>query len=161
MKTSVDLAAAARNFEQPEKRNGEKVIWEEYISCYRIACEDFIKRFPWPQHRSVTRLGGARGKKQVRRPHVRTCALSGVNLLYWRSTCDIVGTFLRPAVIRRPGNCAPLCYAPASTWPRDIPVSEFFSEKVFCLAMNYARKYVPFIRSLITCHKAVIWLLIN
>jgi len=27
------------------------------------------------------------------------------------STCDIVGTFRRPVVIRRPGNCAPPRYA--------------------------------------------------
>jgi len=34
--------------------------------------------------RGVTRLDGARGEKQVRRPHVRTWGLSEANVLYWR-----------------------------------------------------------------------------
>jgi len=34
--------------------------------------------------RGVTRLDGARGKKQVRRPRVRTWGLSEANLLFWR-----------------------------------------------------------------------------
>ena len=54
-----------------------------------------------PPPRGATRSDGARGKKQVGRPHVRTCGLSEANALYWQSTCDIVGTF------RRPGNWAP------------------------------------------------------
>ena len=35
-------------------------------------------------HRGVTRLDGARGKKQVWRPHVRNWGLSEANLLFWR-----------------------------------------------------------------------------
>jgi len=34
--------------------------------------------------RGVTRLDGARGKKQVWHSHVRTWSLSEVNVLYWR-----------------------------------------------------------------------------
>jgi len=34
--------------------------------------------------KDVTRLDGARGKKQVWRPHVWTWGLSEANLLYWR-----------------------------------------------------------------------------
>jgi len=60
----------------------------------------------WITARCVTRLDGARGKKQVWRPHVQTWGLSEANVLHW-STCDIVRTFRHPAVIRRPGNCAP------------------------------------------------------
>jgi len=63
-------------------------------------------------------IDGARGKKQVCRPHVRTWGFSEANVLFWKSTHDIVGTFWPPAVIRRPGNRAPLppslrlwCYA--------------------------------------------------
>jgi len=35
-------------------------------------------------NRSVTRLDGAQGKKQVWHPHVRTWGLSEANVLYWR-----------------------------------------------------------------------------
>jgi len=34
--------------------------------------------------RGVTRIDGARGKKQLWRPHVRTWGLSEANVLYWR-----------------------------------------------------------------------------
>jgi len=64
--------------------------------------------------RDATRLDGARGKKQVWRPHVRTWGLSEANALHW-SSCDIVRTFRRPAVIRRPGNCSP-CPLSLRTW---------------------------------------------
>ena len=65
--------------------------------------------------RGVSRLDGARGKKQVWRPHVRIWGLHEVNVLYWRKYCDIVGTFSgtpqsfgAPIALRRPGNCSPL-----------------------------------------------------
>ena len=61
---------------------------------------------PYASGRGVTRWDGARGKKQVWLPHVRTWGLSEANILHW-STYDIVRTFRRHAVIRRPGNCAP------------------------------------------------------
>ena len=63
----------------------------------------------WITARGVTRLDGARNKKKVWRPHVRTGDLSEANVLHW-TTCDIVRTFQRPQqsfcaliVIRRPG----------------------------------------------------------
>ena len=64
----------------------------------------------WTTQRSiellcVTKLDGARGKKQVWRPYVWTWGLSEANALYWRS-CDIVRTFRRPAVIRRPHSAS-------------------------------------------------------
>jgi len=40
--------------------------------------------------RGVTGLGGARGKNQVWRHHVRTCGISGANVLYWRESCLLV-----------------------------------------------------------------------
>jgi len=53
----------------------------------------------------VTRLDGARGKKQIWRPHVRTWDLSELNVLYWtKYTCDIVGTFWRPRNDSAPGE---------------------------------------------------------
>jgi len=56
-----------------------------------------------PVTRGVTRLDGARGKKQVWRPHVRTWGFFEANVLYWRKYFDIVGTFQQhPPVIRRP-----------------------------------------------------------
>jgi len=35
--------------------------------------------------RSVTRLDGTRGKKQVWQSYLRTCGLSEANVLYWRN----------------------------------------------------------------------------
>jgi len=62
--------------------------------------------------RGVTRLDGARGKKQIWRPHVRTWGLLEANVLHW-SISDIVRSFRLPPqsfgafiAIWRPGNCA-------------------------------------------------------
>jgi len=41
-------------------------------------------------------------------PHVRSWAYSKVNLLYWRSTNDIVWTFLRSRNDSAPGELCPL-----------------------------------------------------
>jgi len=46
--------------------------------------------------RGVARLDGARGKKQLWRPHVRTWALSGANLLHWRKHLWYCWDFRRP-----------------------------------------------------------------
>ena len=79
--------------------------------------------------RGVTRLDGARGKKQVWHPHVQTCGLLEANVLHW-STCDIIRTFQRPPqwfgsliVGRRQGNCAPCTpvVAPLITVRSDAP----------------------------------------
>jgi len=60
-------------------------------------------------HSGVTRLDGARGKKQVWRPRVRTWGLSEANLLYWRKYLWHCWDFSAPpAVIRHPGNFTPL-----------------------------------------------------
>ena len=59
--------------------------------------------------RGVTRLNGARGKKQVWRPHIRTWGISEANVLYWRKHLWHYWDFWVPvAVIRLPGNCASL-----------------------------------------------------
>ena len=66
----------------------------------------------WITVRSSTKLDGARGKKQVWHPRVRTWGLLAANVLHWSSS-DIVRTFRRPAVIRRlhsdltPGESCP------------------------------------------------------
>ena len=66
--------------------------------------------------RGVTRLDGARGKKQVWRPHVHIWGLSEANVLYCRKYLWHCWGFLAPfAVIRRPENFPPPCppgYAP-------------------------------------------------
>ena len=74
----------------------------------------------WITASGITRLDGARGKKQVRRPCVRTWGLPEANVLYWSMYVWHCWDFLAPPqyfsalrVIRRPGNCAPFCYAPA------------------------------------------------
>jgi len=56
--------------------------------------------------RGVARLDGARGKKQLWRPHVRTWGLSEANVLHWRKHMWYCWDFRRPIVIRLPGNCA-------------------------------------------------------
>jgi len=63
----------------------------------------------------VTRLDGARGKKQVWRPNVRTWGLSEANVLRWRmylwQCWDFSASpqlFRAPAVLWHPENCAPL-----------------------------------------------------
>jgi len=61
----------------------------------------------WITARGVTRLVGVRAKKQVWRPYFRIWGLSEANALHWGS-CDIVGTFPRPAVIQRPHSDSPL-----------------------------------------------------
>jgi len=67
--------------------------------------ENFPKSIP---ARSVTRLDGAWGKKQVWRSHVRTWGLSEANVLYWRSTSDIIGTIQHPHNDSAPGKFYPL-----------------------------------------------------
>jgi len=53
--------------------------------------------------RAITRLDGARGRKQVWRPYVRSWGLLEANLLYWRKCMWHCWDFSAPsAVIRRP-----------------------------------------------------------
>jgi len=60
-----------------------------------------------PTRRGVTRLDGARGKKQVWCPHVQTWDLLDANLLYWKKYLWHCWDFSAPlAVIRGQGNCA-------------------------------------------------------
>ena len=54
--------------------------------------------------RGVTRLDGARGKKQVWRPMFEPEVFRKQKYFIEESTCDIVGTFRRPAVIPRPSQ---------------------------------------------------------
>ena len=49
------------------------------------------------------RWNGAWGKKQVCRPHVWIYGLFGLNVLYWRKSCDQVRTFRRPQWFRSRG----------------------------------------------------------
>jgi len=44
----------------------------------------------------VTRLDGAREKKQVWQPHVRTCGLSGANELFKKELVILLGLFDAP-----------------------------------------------------------------
>jgi len=55
----------------------------------------------------LTRLDGARGKKQVWRPCIRTWGLPEANVLHW-SSYDIVRTFRRPHNDLAPGESSPL-----------------------------------------------------
>ena len=89
-------------------------------------------RFSESELSGVARLDGARGKKQVWRPHVRTWGLSEEDIQYWRkylwhcwdfSASPVVirfppQLFGNSTVIRRPGSCFPLPprYVPAWTF---------------------------------------------
>jgi len=62
----------------------------------------------WLTARGVTRSDGARGKKQVWRPHARTWGLSEANVLHWSTVLvKLLGFFGALIVTRRPENCAP------------------------------------------------------
>ena len=76
-----------------------------------------------PRLQGVMRLDGSLGKKQVWRPHVRTWGLSEANVLYWRKYLwHCWDFFAPPAVIRRPGNCAPLVplVTPLPAWKTSL-----------------------------------------
>ena len=69
----------------------------------------FSFRWSGTESRGVTRLDGARGKKQVWRLHVRIWGLSEANVLYWRKYLWHCWDFSAPpTVIWLPGNLAPL-----------------------------------------------------
>ena len=95
---AVQLAAMWQKFIE-RARLAQRIM--TYCNCAtpHFICMDNAEEY-WITARCVTRSDGARGKKQVWRPHVRTWGLSEANVLHW-STCDIARTF------RRPGNCAP------------------------------------------------------
>jgi len=96
--------------------------------------------------RGVTRLDGARGKKQVWCPHVRTWDLSEAHALYWRKYLWHCWDFMAsPAVIWRPHSdsapgefcpprygelCAPCPPRAFSLWCRK---GKAFCERVFAL----------------------------
>jgi len=71
--------------------------------------------------RDVTKLDGARDKKQVWRPHVWTWDLSEANALHW-STCDIVRTFWRPHSDSAPRELCLLMITALSDAPQQIMV---------------------------------------
>jgi len=66
------------------------------------------------QSRSVTRWHGARGKKQVWRPHVDPEVFRKQIHCNEESTFDIVGTFRRPSQWYGARGIFPPCYAPAA-----------------------------------------------
>ena len=94
------------------------------ISDYRNLSQKAISVLVRLPTRGVTRLYGARGKKQIWRPYGRIWVFSKANLLYWRKYLWHCWDFSAPPeVIQRPqGELAPeeLCppcpprYAPAA-----------------------------------------------
>jgi len=61
----------------------------------------------WITARGITGSDGARGKKHVWHPHVRTWGLSEANVLHWSTVLvTLLRLFGALIVIRRPGNCA-------------------------------------------------------
>ena len=97
-------------------------------------------------HRGVTRLNGARDKKQVWRPHDRTRGLSEANVLYWRIYVwhcwdfsappavirHSMQWFGAPTVIRRPGNYAP--FAPIVTTLLVQMINDAFNKTLLVFA---------------------------
>jgi len=96
-----------------------------------------------PANQGVTRLYGARGKKQIWRPYGRIWALSKANLLYWRKYLWHCWDFSAPpAVIQRshselaPGELFPPCrprYAPAAN-------NLLLRARIFCVCQNGIKK---------------------
>jgi len=86
--------------------------------------------------RNVTRLDGARGKKQDWRPHVGTRGFSEANALCTEdqeSTCDTVGTFRRPGIYA--SHCSPLVTPLAGAY---LVPSRFWNFVFLC--KRYRRK---------------------
>ena len=122
---------------------------------YDCIIANFAKGFSWISRvgtdRGVTRLDGARGKKQVWRPHVRTWGLSEANSLYWRKYLWHCWDFSAlPLVIRRPGNFAPHApsrYAPGH-WAKFWIMQPYMSKILAALVCQ--KVFLPDISLLLT-----------
>jgi len=62
----------------------------------------------FPTFRSVTRLDGARGKKQVGAPCSNLRSFGSKSAAFKKVLTTLLGLFRAPIVIRRPANYAPL-----------------------------------------------------
>ena len=105
--------------------NWNSIVNEKWFSMNHASFVEKYRSKSVQQYRGVTRLDGARGKKQVWYLHGRTWEIFRKQMYCIEgSTCDIVGNFRHPPqsfgapiVIQRPANCsllAPLRYAPAT-----------------------------------------------
>jgi len=106
-------------------------LWEK-IGIRSISSSCFENRVY--RNRGVTRLDGARGKKQVWRTHVRTWGLSEANLLLKKVLQTLLGLFGDPpAVIRRPHNYS----APGESRPLFPLVAPLCRNKNVLCAVNW------------------------
>jgi len=104
------------------------------------------------QYRGVTRLDGARGKKQVWYPHGRTWEIFRKQMYCIEgSTCDIVGNFRHPPqsfgapiVIQRPANCSLL--APPSLRPCNSIIAKLRPTK------EANQSFFVFVKLVVTCN---------
>ena len=117
-----------------------------------MQCEkkhEWIRNIAWATKRDfcdcchsssgVTRLDGARGKKQVWCPHIWIWDLLEANVLYWRKYLWQFWVFMvppqwfgAPIVIQLQRNCAPLV-------PLDTPLR---SRGHFCYGVERAKRFV-------------------
>ena len=111
----------------------------------------------------VTRLDGARGKKQVWRPHVRSWGLLEANVLHWRKylwhcwdVLEHTAAIRRPPAViwchhndSAPANCAPLAplrYAPGcmlSHWFKSLLFTNHVSGETRPVATEGIRGQCP------------------
>jgi len=138
------------------------VVHQRLLLLHRPRMVTYVANSPWrdsnekvaghhsrysPCIRGVTRLDGARGKKQVWRPHDWNWRLSEANVLYEESSCDIVETFWRPHNDSAPGKlrpprCAPALNIVAITSVRGCNSCLFLEGKTLCIfsTKNLAEK---------------------
>ena len=95
--------------------------------------------------RVVTGLYGARGMKQVWRPHYRTWSLSEANVLYWRKYSWHCWDFSTPpAVIWRPrSDFAPRRYAPGYAICKKVFLTSLYTRSSHFIRYDIQRLQLP------------------
>ena len=85
---------------------------------YNLVCSSYYSAI-----RNITRLDGARGKKQVCRPHVRTEVFRKQIYCIEESTCDTVGTFRHLGIVPA---CPPSFFCKTHHRTADRPASDYW-----------------------------------
>ena len=114
---------------------------ETQVARHLVAVERSLKG--WHTPRGLTRLDGARGKKQVWRTHWKQVFRKQMYCIE-ESTCDIFGTSRRPRSGSAPGELRSPCYASALTSDKVTSISimtRFSISTAIC--HKFTRKFSP------------------